>query len=64
MCSGVPTAQQKHLEAKGAGHYGIFSGRRWREIVYPAVKAFILEQNATLLRRASPSSMAAPKDHR
>ena len=42
ICSGVPKARQKHLEAKGAGHYGIFSGRRWREIVYPVVKSFIL----------------------
>nr|MBP8909688.1 hypothetical protein [Pseudoxanthomonas sp.] len=25
----------------GAGHYGIFSGRRWRTQVYPQVKAFI-----------------------
>ena len=42
ICSGVPKARQKHLEAKGAGHYGIFSGRRWRDIVYPEVKSFIL----------------------
>ncbi len=42
ICSGVPAARQKHLEAKGAGHYGIFSGRRWRDVVYPEVKAFIL----------------------
>lgn len=41
ICSGVPKAMRRHLEAKGAGHYGIFSGRRWREIVYPEVKAFI-----------------------
>ncbi|MBH2009396.1 MAG: polyhydroxyalkanoate depolymerase [Xanthomonadaceae bacterium] len=45
MCSGVVQEQKMHLEAKGAGHYGIFSGRRWRDIVYPAVKAFILEHN-------------------
>ena len=25
----------------GAGHYGIFSGRRWREKVYPEVRGFI-----------------------
>ena len=42
ICSGVPSARKKHLEAKGAGHYGIFSGRRWRDIVYPEVKSFIL----------------------
>ncbi len=42
ICSGVVASEQKHLEVPGAGHYGIFSGRRWREVVYPQVKAFIL----------------------
>ena len=42
LCSGIPASQQRHLEAQGAGHYGIFSGRRWREVVYPEVKAFLL----------------------
>ncbi|MDP1968218.1 MAG: polyhydroxyalkanoate depolymerase, partial [Burkholderiaceae bacterium] len=41
LCTGVPRSRQEHLEAKGAGHYGIFSGKRWRELVYPKVKAFI-----------------------
>ncbi|MFZ3141529.1 polyhydroxyalkanoate depolymerase [Polaromonas sp.] len=48
MCSGVTQGQKTHLEAKGAGHYGIFSGRRWRDVVYPAVKTFILEHNKPL----------------
>ncbi|MFN7155116.1 MAG: polyhydroxyalkanoate depolymerase [Acidovorax sp.] len=43
LCSGIVRKEQRHLEAKGAGHYGIFSGRRWRELVYPQVRAFILE---------------------
>ena len=43
ICSGVTASEQKHLEVQGAGHYGIFSGRRWREKVYPEVKAFILQ---------------------
>ena len=42
ICSGVPRTMQRHFEAKGAGHYGIFSGRRWRDLVYPQVKSFIL----------------------
>ena len=45
LCYNVPKSRGKHLEVKGAGHYGIFSGRRWREIVYPAVRDFILEFN-------------------
>ncbi|MCU0951904.1 MAG: hypothetical protein MUC68_12820, partial [Burkholderiaceae bacterium] len=23
------------------GHYGIFSGRRWREMIYPQIRDFI-----------------------
>lgn len=42
LCTGVPADQQQHLEVEGAGHYGIFSGRRWRETVYPQVRDFIL----------------------
>jgi poly(3-hydroxybutyrate) depolymerase len=41
LCSGIAANAREHFEAKGAGHYGIFSGRRWREQVYPEVKAFI-----------------------
>ena len=56
LCSGVPSHQHKHLEAKGAGHYGIFSGRRWRDVVYPVVKRFILEHNSS-----APSAVAVPE---
>ena len=55
LCTGIPKARQKHLEVKGAGHYGIFSGRRWRESAYPAVKAFILSNN----KSSAPSAAAA-----
>ncbi|HQX60808.1 MAG TPA: polyhydroxyalkanoate depolymerase, partial [Burkholderiaceae bacterium] len=43
ICTGVSGAMQKRYDVEGAGHYGIFSGRRWREMVYPQVKAFILK---------------------
>ena len=54
ICSGVPKSMHKHVEAKGAGHYGIFSGRRWRELVYPEVKAFI-RKNALAKQPTEPS---------
>ncbi|MCY7354916.1 MAG: polyhydroxyalkanoate depolymerase [Lysobacter sp.] len=41
LCSGIPQDSQLHYTAVGAGHYGIFSGRRWREQVYPQVREFI-----------------------
>ncbi len=41
LCTGIPKTKQRHLTVEGAGHYGIFSGRRWRETVYPQVREFI-----------------------
>jgi poly(3-hydroxybutyrate) depolymerase len=41
MCTGVPASDRQHLDVPGAGHYGIFSGSRWRSVVYPQVVNFI-----------------------
>nr|WP_297352063.1 polyhydroxyalkanoate depolymerase [uncultured Caldimonas sp.] len=41
LCTGIPKNEQPHYIVEGAGHYGIFSGRRWREKVYPVVREFI-----------------------
>ncbi len=41
LCTGIPKDRQFHYDVVGAGHYGIFSGRRWREKVYPEVRSFI-----------------------
>jgi len=41
LCSGIPKSKRQHLTAEGAGHYGIFSGRRWREMIYPRIRDFI-----------------------
>ena len=56
LCSGIVRKEQRHLEVKGAGHYGIFSGRRWREVVYPEVRAFILEHDRQKPQAAQPAT--------
>ena len=63
LCSGIVRQEHHHLEAKGAGHYGIFSGRRWRDVVYPHVKSFILEHNKAgkATKVAAPQKAAAAK---
>ena len=65
LCTGIPDADRKHLTVEGAGHYGIFSGRRWRTQVYPQVRAFIAEHAgtaaATLTLVLEPQP--APKQH-
>lgn len=57
ICRGVVDSEQKHLIVEGAGHYGIFSGRRWRDVVYPQVKDFI--ESHHLRDKATPVSVAA-----
>lgn len=41
LCSGIPDANKRDFIAPKCGHYGIFSGRRWREIVAPEIRKFI-----------------------
>ena len=41
LCTGIPAAHSQHFTAPQCGHYGIFSGRRWRELIYPRVFDFI-----------------------
>jgi poly(3-hydroxybutyrate) depolymerase len=41
LCSGVPLARKQHHLQLGVGHYGVFSGKRWNNEVYPKVHALI-----------------------
>ena len=41
LCTGVPASKREHFLVPDVGHYGIFSGRRYREIIYPRMRAFM-----------------------
>jgi poly(3-hydroxybutyrate) depolymerase len=41
LATNLPGGRKQHLTVAGAGHYGIFSGRRWREVVYPRLRSFM-----------------------
>jgi poly(3-hydroxybutyrate) depolymerase len=41
LCKGIPAKRREHFLAPGVGHYGIFSGRKYREIIYPRIREFI-----------------------
>jgi poly(3-hydroxybutyrate) depolymerase len=45
LCTGIPKSKQQHYTAPDCGHFGIFSGRRWREIICPKVATFIKENS-------------------
>ena len=46
LCTGLSPARKQHFEAPGCGHYGIFSGSRWRQTICPQVKQFVHAQMA------------------
>jgi poly(3-hydroxybutyrate) depolymerase len=46
LCTGIAADRREHVTVDGAGHYGIFSGRRWRQQVYPQVRDFIARHAA------------------
>ena len=45
LCTSIPKSRKLHYTAPKCGHYGIFSGRRWREMVAPRIAAFIREHS-------------------
>lgn len=45
LCSRLPVNLKQHHLQTGAGHYGVFSGRRWANEVYPRVREMIQVMN-------------------
>ncbi len=41
LCSRLRPYMKSHHLQTGAGHYGVFSGRRWDNLIYPVVRDFI-----------------------
>ncbi len=41
LCTGVRAYRKVHHMQAGVGHYGVFSGRRWNNEIYPLVRDFI-----------------------
>lgn len=42
LCSSLRAYRKRHHMQAGVGHYGVFSGRRWENQIYPLVKNVIL----------------------
>ena len=59
LATGLAKTKKQYLLAEGAGHYGIFSGRRWRDVVYPEVMKFILAHNDLGTKKKAAAKSAA-----
>lgn len=54
----LPDNLKKKYLAEGAGHYGVFSGKRWRESIYPEIVNFIIGNE----KKEEPKSAQALKN--
>jgi poly(3-hydroxybutyrate) depolymerase len=61
LCTGIAKDRKFHYDAMGAGHYGIFSGRRWREHVYPEVREFIATHQTGAAKRPRAAAPQAKR---
>jgi poly(3-hydroxybutyrate) depolymerase len=42
LCTGLKPYLRTHYVQPGVGHYGVFSGRRWQQQIYPVLRGVIL----------------------
>ncbi|HTW35992.1 MAG TPA: polyhydroxyalkanoate depolymerase [Rhizomicrobium sp.] len=45
LCTSIKPHRKQHHLQPGVGHYGVFSGARWRREIYPAVQSHIAVHN-------------------
>jgi poly(3-hydroxybutyrate) depolymerase len=41
LCTGIRPHMKTHHIQTGVGHYGVFSGRKWNQLIYPRVREMI-----------------------
>lgn len=46
LCRNIPPSKREHMLVESAGHYGIFSGSRFRQHVVPRIRSFIRKHDA------------------
>lgn len=54
LCPGMPDAMRMHLTIDDCDHYDLFTGPRWHEVIYPAMRGFWM---------ACASNLASPRRH-
>jgi len=53
ICSNIPESMRQDYIQPGVGHYGVFSGRRFKTEIYPRMREFMRAHQA-LSSRSKP----------
>jgi poly(3-hydroxybutyrate) depolymerase len=59
LCTGLPDSKKASHVEPGAGHYGIFAGKSWRNNIRPLVLNFIDENSAAPAKPKKAGKKAA-----
>jgi len=46
LCANIPDSRKHYYLAQGVGHYGVFNGSRFRELIAPRIRAFTASLDA------------------
>jgi poly(3-hydroxybutyrate) depolymerase len=60
LCKGLPAGMKQQLLQKGVGHYGIFNGRKYRELIVPVIRGFISKHDAAPQPKAAKPTVGKP----
>ena len=59
LCVNIPASEQLDYIQAGAGHYGVFNGSKWRNIIQPKIASFIRERFDEKKERQQRSGLRA-----
>ena len=59
LCTGVRPSKKVHYVQTGVGHYGVFSGRRWTNEIYPRLRDFIHMHGQPVKKAEKPKLVLA-----
>jgi poly(3-hydroxybutyrate) depolymerase len=57
ICVNIPENLRRDYIQPGVGHYGVFSGRRWRTEIYPRVREFMRAFHGKAARNAKRANL-------
>ena len=61
LCSGIPAEMKQDYVQPHVGHYGVFNGARFKDEIYPRVRAVIWDAEMALSRTPANALPKATK---
>jgi poly(3-hydroxybutyrate) depolymerase len=58
LCTGIAAERKRHHLQSGVGHYGVFSGTRFEQEIYPEIRRFVADTERLLPPALSTGGIA------